>query len=68
MIVLGYDGIDWPETYVKKLEELINQRKIAQDGWKIPVKKAHFGKQAQLIGAAALVVNSVFKGELQVFA
>ena len=60
MIVLGYDGIDWPEDYVKKLE-------IAQDGWNIPVKKAYFGKQAQLVGAAALVVNSIFKGELQFF-
>ena len=39
MIVLGYDGIDWPEDYVKKLEVLINDRKIAQDGWNIPVKK-----------------------------
>ena len=65
MIVLGYDGIDWPEDYVKKLEILINDRKIAQDGWNIPVKKAYFGKQAQLVGAAALVVNSIFKGELQ---
>jgi len=67
MIVLGYDGIDWPEDYVKKLEMLINDRKIAQDGWNIPVKKAYFGKQAQLVGAAALVVNSIFKGELQFF-
>ena len=67
MIVLGYDGIDWPEDYVKKLEVLINDRKITQDGWNIPVKKAYFGKQAQLVGAAALVVNSIFKGELQFF-
>ena len=28
---------------------------------------AYFGKQAQLVGAAALVVNSIFKGELQFF-
>ena len=67
MIVLGYDGIDWSEDYVKKLEMLINDRKITQDGWNIPVKKAYFGKQAQLVGAAALVVNSIFKGELQFF-
>ena len=45
MIVLGYDGIDWPEDYVKKLEVLINDRKIAQDGWNIPVKKAYFVRQ-----------------------
>lgn len=62
MIVLGYDGIDWPEDYVKKLEILINDRKIAQDGWNIPVKKAYFGKQAQLVGAAALVVNRKISG------
>lgn len=66
LIVLGYDSIDWPDSYVMKLEKMINERKIAQDGWNIPIKKAHFGKDAQLVGAAALVVNSVFKGNLQV--
>ena len=67
MCIRDSDGIDWPEDYVKKLELLINDRKIAQDGWNTPVKKAYFGKQAQLVGAAALVVNSIFKGELQFF-
>ena len=67
MIVLGYDGIDWPEDYVKKLEVLINDRKITQDGWNIPVKKAYFGKQAQLGWCGSLVVNMYFQGELQFF-
>lgn len=65
LIVLGYEGIDWPDEYVQKLEQLVNTRKIAQDGWNIPVKKAYFGKQAQLVGAASLVVNGIFKGEIQ---
>lgn len=67
MIVLGYDCIDWTAPYIQTLEENINTHMIGQDGWSIPVKKAHFGKEAQLVGAAALVVNSIFDGELQFF-
>lgn len=67
MIVLGYECMDWTEPYIRKLEENINTHMIGQDGWRIPVKKAYFGKEAQLVGAATLVVNSIFNGELQFF-
>lgn len=63
-IVLGHDCMDWSGQYVKLLEKLINERKMAENqGW-IPVKKAYFGKNAQLAGAAANVVNQVFQGEI----
>lgn len=68
MIVLGYDGLDWTDCYVKKLETMINERKIDREGYVIPVKKAQYGKQAQLIGAAALVAKRYFDGEKQFFA
>ena len=47
---------------------MINERKIDREGYVIPVKKAQYGKQAQLIGAAALVAKRYFDGEKQFFA
>lgn len=67
MIVLGYDAMDWPDEYVQMLEDLINERKIDREGYVIPVRKAQYGKQAQLIGAAALVAKRYFDGEKQFF-
>lgn len=64
MIVLGHDCIDWDERHVRRLEELVNERKVVHDQSPLPVKKAYFGKEAQLIGAACNVVNQMFKGEL----
>lgn len=64
LIVLGHDCIEWPEKYVQMLEDLINKNKIARDDRRILVRKAYFGKNAQLVGAAANVVDQIFKGEL----
>lgn len=66
MIVLGYECMDWTDDYIQELEEIVNAHKIVQDV-RIPVKKAYFGKMAQAVGAACLVVNSIFKGEMQFF-
>lgn len=64
LIVLGYDCIDWDEKYIQLLEETIHEKRMVQDRGRIPVRKAFFGKNAQLIGAAANIVNQAFKGEL----
>ncbi|MDO4323798.1 MAG: ROK family protein [Lachnospiraceae bacterium] len=64
MIVLGHDCIDWDEKYVNYMEELINERKVARSRHRIAVRKAFFGRDAQLKGAMAIVVNQIFKGEL----
>lgn len=63
MIILGHDCMEWDEQYVAMLEELINKRKIVRSK-KILVRKAYFGKDAQLVGAAANVVSQLFRGEL----
>lgn len=64
MIVLGHDCIDWDDRYVRRLEELVNEKQMVRDNSKILVKKAHFGKKAQLVGAAANVADQVFRGDL----
>lgn len=65
MVILGHDCIDWPESLVTRLENVLNEKKMAKDNKRILVRKAHFGKNAQLTGAAANVVNEAFKGKLE---
>ena len=64
LIVLGYDCMDWEESYVKKLEDLVNERRMVHVDSRIPIKKARFGKKAQLLGAAVNAVNQVFEGNI----
>lgn len=64
MVVLGHDGIEWRDSMVARLEDIVNEKKVAGDRQRILVKKAYFGKNAQLLGAAAHVVNQAFKGDL----
>lgn len=63
MIILGHDCIDWDERHVQRLEALVNERKVVHDHRQLPVKKAFFGKKAQLIGAACNVADQIFKGD-----
>lgn len=65
LLVLGHDCMDWDDASVALLEQIVNEKRIAQDGRRIPVKKAYFGRQSQLVGAAAIVVSRIFSGELQ---
>ena len=64
LIVLGHDAVFWDDKYISLLEQIVNERKLAHDNTKIAIKKAYFGKNAQLIGAAANVANEAFKGKL----
>lgn len=65
MIILGHDCIDWPDSLVTRLENVLNEKRMARDHQRILVRKAYFGKNAQLAGAAANVANEAFKGELE---
>lgn len=65
LIVLGHECIEWDDGYVKMLEDRINEKKMAKDSQIIPVKKAYFGKEAQLTGAAANVMIQIFKGNIR---
>ena len=63
MIILGSDCIDWDEKYIKMLEELVNRKQMIHES-RICIRKAFFGENAQLAGAAATVLNQAFKGRL----
>ena len=64
LIVLGYEAIFLPQRYVDYLEELVNRRKFIRDAQRTVVKKAHFGTDAQLVGAAANLLSQVFSGKI----
>lgn len=64
MIILGHDCVEWQNRHVQLLEALLNENKIVQDNERIIVRKTAFGKDAQLVGAAAKVAEEIFKGKL----
>jgi len=61
LIVLGGDCVDWAERHVRMLEETLNR---TGGGEALPVRKARFGREAPLMGAAANVLDRIFRGEL----
>ena len=61
MIVLGGDCMDWAGRHVQTLEESLNR---TDTGGGIPVRRAYFGREAQLVGAAANVVHQLFQGRV----
>ncbi len=63
-IILGHDCMEWEESYLHRLEDIIHEKKVVQGRKRILVQKAHFGKDAQLVGAAANVMIQVFQGNL----
>lgn len=66
LIILGLDCMKWDERYVRMLEQEINNKKVDRGQSVIRIKKAKYGKDTQLIGAIAVVMNQLFKGELLV--
>lgn len=63
-IILGHDCMDWSDAYVRKLEEIVNREKIASDDFWISVRKAHFGRSAMVVGAAANMLKELFDGSV----
>lgn len=61
LIVLGGDCVDWNERHMRMLEETLNR---AGSGALVPVRRARFGREAPLVGAAAVAADRIFQGEL----
>lgn len=64
IILLCMDCGDWPDEYIRKLEQQINQKKFGNFDMLVPVKKTRFLGRTQVLGAACNAVNQVFHGEL----
>lgn len=67
LVILGNECMDWDDKYVYLLEEKVNEEKFTQNYGRVPIRKAYFGKDSQLLGAAANVLYYMFSGKLPLF-
>ena len=67
LVLLGNECMDWDDKYVYLLEEKVNEEKFTQNYGRVPIRKAYFGKDSQLLGAAANVLYHMFSGKLPLF-
>ena len=66
IILLGHQSIFLAPLLLPELENAVNRHMIQREIRHIPVRIAVFGEQSPLVGAAALVFQAVFRGELPV--
>lgn len=64
IVLLCLDSIYWPDRYVRRLEDLVNQRKFSGREKRTLVRKAGFLDKAHILGAVCNAVNRCFEGEL----
>ena len=64
IILIGHEGAALTESIIAELENRTNQLAFQHRSKKIPVRLARFGEKAPLIGAASLIFQAVFRGEL----
>ena len=64
IILLCLDCIYWPDEYIERIEQEVNEKKFGNRGIHVPVRKVRFLDSAQVLGAAANVVSRIFAGKL----
>lgn len=64
LIRLGHDAVLLPEGCIQLLEEEVNRLRFFCYGGRIKVQKAYFGKDAQVLGGACLIIKEAFSGKL----
>lgn len=66
VILIGHEGAALVELDIEELEKKTNLLAFQHRSKNIPIKLARFGEKAPLIGAASLVFQAVFRGDLGV--
>ncbi|MGF7018468.1 putative NBD/HSP70 family sugar kinase [Lachnospiraceae bacterium PF1-21] len=66
-IIIGHEGYFLPKRYLKKLEEIVNQRKISGNYRYVTVLKSAFANQAHIIGCPCTIIEKVFSGRLNFY-
>lgn len=64
VIFLGHESVKLPDRYLERIEQNVNQYKLSTGYGQIPVHRASFGEEQQLIGAACNVLDRVFDGKM----
>jgi len=66
IILLGHQSTYLAPLLLPELENEVNKQIIQREIRHIPIRIAAFGEQTPLVGAAALVFQAVFRGEIPV--
>ena len=64
LIILGHDGVWWPQRYVQQLEELVNERKFSNHQTRTQIVKASYLDKTAVLGGACNAIQQYFQGEL----
>jgi predicted NBD/HSP70 family sugar kinase len=66
IILLGHQSMYLAPLLLPELESLVNMHIIQREVRHIPIRIADFGEQTPLIGAASLIFQAVFRGEIPI--
>lgn len=66
IILLGHQSVFLAPLLLPELENEVNKHIIQREIRHIPIRIAAFGEQTPLVGAAALVFQAVFRGEIKI--
>lgn len=64
LIIIGHNGVWWPEKYLQELEEKVNERKFSNRQIRTKVVKAGYLDKTAVLGGACNAIQQYFQGEL----
>lgn len=64
LIIIGHNGVWWPQKYLDLLEEEVNQRKFSNHQNRIRVVRASYQEKTAVLGGACNLLIHYFQGEL----
>lgn len=64
LIILGNDAVYWPDQQLNALQRSVNARRFVEWDQPVLIRRAHFLKDAPMLGAACNAISAFFEGEL----
>lgn len=64
LIILGHDGVWWPDKYLNMIEEAVNKRKFSNKRSRTKVRRAYYLEKTAVLGAVCNVLEQYFCGEM----
>ena len=66
VIFLGHESVMLPDCYLEQIRDTVNGRKLSTGYGEIQIRRASYGEDQQLIGAACNVLDAVFAGKYKI--
>ncbi len=64
LIIIGHNGVWWPEKYLRIIEKKVNERKFSNRQVSTKVVKAGYLERTAVLGGACNAIQQYFQGEL----